>query len=68
MGEVREALTGTSPFVGFVPVKTAAKKEAVKAPRSHIVRQESEEAFLKEVADFMERGFRPIQDMKIFAS
>lgn len=41
---------------------------SAKAPRSHIVRQEGEDAFLKEVADYMERGFRPIQDMKMFAA
>jgi hypothetical protein len=52
----------------------AAKRPAVrssstaKAPRSHIVRHESEAGFLKEVADYFERGYRPIQDMKTFAA
>jgi len=41
---------------------------AAKAPRSHIVRNESEDGFLKEVADYFERGYRPIQDMKMFAA
>lgn len=45
-----------------------AKKSPPKAPRSHIVHQENEDKFLQEVADYMERGFRPLQDLKIFAS
>lgn len=47
--------------------KDRSAKQA-KAPRSHIVRQEKEAEFLKEVADFFERGYRPIQDMKTFAA
>lgn len=45
-----------------------AKKNATKAPRSHIVRQEDEQEFLKEISEYLERGFRPIQDMKMFAA
>lgn len=36
--------------------------------RSHIVRQEREDAFLREVAEYFEKGYRPIQDMKAFAA
>ena len=48
----------------------AAKKPRAeaKAPRSHIVRNENEETFLKEVNDFFEKGFRPVQDMRVFAA
>lgn len=45
-----------------------AATQQAKAPRSHIVRQEKEDAFLKEVADYFEKGYRPIQDMKMFAA
>lgn len=45
-----------------------APTASAKAPRSHIVREDTEEAFLKGVADYFEKGYRPIQDMKIFAA
>ena len=48
--------------------KYGKKAGTAKAPRSHIVRQEKEDVFLKEVADFFEKGYRPIQDMKTFAA
>lgn len=41
---------------------------AAKAPRSHIVRSSDSEAFLKEVNEYFEKGFRPIQDMRVFAA
>ena len=45
-----------------------ASGSKAKAPRSHIVRQEDESKFLQEVAEYFEKGFRPIQDMKTFAA
>jgi hypothetical protein len=51
--------------------KRAAASRSVpsaKAPRSHIVRQEREDEFLREVAEYFEKGYRPIQDMKAFAA
>jgi hypothetical protein len=38
-----------------------------KAPRSHIVKNSNSETFLNEVNEFFEKGFRPIQDMRVFA-
>ena len=49
----------------MAPKKTRAD---AKAPRSHIVRSENADAFLKEVNDFFEKGFRPVQDMRVFAA
>lgn len=43
-------------------------RRIAKAPRSHIVRSADPEAFLKEVNEFFEKGFRPIQDMRVFAA
>ena len=43
-------------------------RRTAKAPRSHIVRSADSETFLKEVNEFFEKGFRPIQDMRVFAA
>lgn len=51
------------PGAADVPSKGQAKP-----PRSHIVRHESEDKFLAEVAEFFTKGYRPLQDMKTFAA
>lgn len=43
-------------------------KAEAKPPRSHIVRNTDADVFLREVNDFFAKGFRPIQDMRIFAA
>lgn len=43
-------------------------RRTAKAPRSHIVKSPDSETFLKEVNEFFEKGFRPIQDMRVFAA
>lgn len=48
-------------------VQRKGKGEA-KAPRSHIVRSSDPDAFLKEVNEYFEKGFRPVQDMRVFAA
>ena len=50
-----------------MPAMKKAKSEP-KAPRSHIVRSSDSEAFLKEVNEYFEKGFRPVQDMRVFAA
>ena len=53
----------------MAPKKPEPKpRTATKAPRSHIVREDSEEGFLRDVAEYFEKGYRPVQDMKTFAS
>lgn len=47
---------------------TKKGKPEPKAPRSHIVRSSDADAFLKEVNDYFEKGFRPVQDMRVFAA
>lgn len=37
-------------------------------PRAHIVRNEDEDAFLKEVNEFLSKGYRPVQEMRAFAA
>lgn len=51
-------------------MRRAMKKtpRIAKAPRSHIVKSSDSERFLKEVNEFFEKGFRPIQDMRVFAA
>lgn len=44
-----------------------AGQKTVKAPRSHIIRQESEAAYLKEFAEYVEKGYRPVQEVRVFA-
>lgn len=51
----------------FDSVQKKSKPEA-KPPRSHIVRNTDADVFLNEVNDYFEKGFRPIQDMRIFAA
>ncbi len=57
-------------FGGPMATKRPSGKAAAppKPPRAHIVREEKEDAFLKQVADYFEKGYRPIQDMKAFAA
>ena len=44
------------------------KTAKAKAPSAKIIRNEDEEAFLQEVNEYFEKGYRPIQEIATFAA